>query len=85
MTDIQAQIDAAFSYRGHVTAVLKNGETVEGYLFNRERGGDYVELILKNSDERRKLAVAELEKIDFSGKDHAETHEQFMKRTGGKS
>ncbi len=85
MTDIRAQIDAAFSYRGHITAVLKSGETVEGYLFNRQRGGDFVELILKNSDERRKLSVADLEKIEFSGKDHAETYEQFMKRTGGKS
>jgi hypothetical protein len=68
--DRQAALDAAFDYRGDVTLHLQNGESVEGYLFNRDHG--IVLLYLKGSDLPRQIQARELVKISFSGKDPAD-------------
>lgn len=73
--DVAAQIDAAFDFRGHVTLTLKDGKTLEGYLFNRElaplKGEAYVELIPKDSDERVRLAAKDVKSVALTGKDFA--------------
>jgi hypothetical protein len=74
--EIAAQIDAAFDYRGHVTLVLEGGETVEGFLFNRElaplRGEPYVEVLRKDSEERLRFPAARVRSVAMTGKDFAQ-------------
>ncbi len=74
--DVAAQIDAAFDFRGHVTVTLDDGRTVEGYLFNREltplQGEAYIEVMLKDSDERRRFPAASVRAVAMTGKDFAQ-------------
>ena len=88
MTDeLKSQIEKAFNYRGHVTVRLSEGEAsaVEGFLFNRQWDRGYIEIIPKNTEERRKIAFEEIRSIELTGKDHAEKYPDFMDRTGGKT
>jgi hypothetical protein len=76
MDALLKQIDAAFDYRGHVTVTLKDGSAVEGYMFNRQlssKTGEapYVEIIVKNSSERRTLAVSNIACVALTGEDCA--------------
>jgi hypothetical protein len=69
-----AAFEEAFDYRGDVTLELCSGETIEGYLFNREPTGNppSVSLLLKGSDQPRLVAYTEIAKLVFSGKDAAD-------------
>jgi hypothetical protein len=69
-----AAFEEAFDYRGDVTLGLRSGETIEGYLFNREPAGNppSVSLLLKGSDQPRLVAYTEIAKLVFSGKDAAD-------------
>jgi len=75
--ELQTQIEAAYDYRGHVTVSLKDGSAVEGYLFNRlyahPKGGPgfYVDLIVKNKDENRRLGMDSIRSIALTGEDCA--------------
>ncbi|NNN05521.1 MAG: hypothetical protein HKL90_06440 [Elusimicrobia bacterium] len=74
--DVAAQIDAAFDYRGHVTVTLNDGRKVEGYLFNRElaplKGEAYVEVMIKDSEERLRFPAETVSAVATSGKDFAQ-------------
>jgi hypothetical protein len=69
-----AAFEEAFDYRGDVTLELRSGETIEGYLFNREPRGNppAISLLLKGSDQPRLVAYSEIAKLVFSGKDPAD-------------
>jgi hypothetical protein len=73
--EVAKQIDEAFDFRGHVTITFRDGSTVVGYLFNRElaphKGEAYVEVIPKDSDERKRWPAAEVKSIALTGKDFA--------------
>lgn len=73
--DVAKQIDDAFDYRGHVTVAFLDGHSLEGYLFNREltplKGEAYIEVIPKNSDERRRFPAAAVASVTRTGKDFA--------------
>ena len=78
-SDLETQIDAAFDYRGDVTLTLAGGETVVGYLFNREfaphpKLGEtpFVEVFLPDGQKRR-LDLGRIEAVVLTGKDHAAT------------
>jgi hypothetical protein len=66
-------IDKAFDYRGDVTLQVR-GETIEGYLFNRDAAAKppRVELFAKGSEEPRLIPYADIESIAFSGRDTAD-------------
>jgi hypothetical protein len=91
VSNLNEQIEKAFNHRGHVTLTFKSGDTLEGYLFNREfenpnnPENNYIDFIPKNSEEQKRFQISELEKIDITGKDHAESYEDTIKRTGGRS
>ncbi|MBI5595278.1 MAG: hypothetical protein HY928_04230 [Elusimicrobia bacterium] len=84
--EVVKQIDAAYDYRGHVTIFLKDGRTLEGFVYNRIKKtpklaeGDYLDVMLKESEEKRRLKFGEVASIAFSGKDFAETFAQFQAR-----
>lgn len=73
--EVAAQIDEAFDFRGHVTVTFTDGKTVEGFLFNRElqpfKGEAYIEVIPKDSDERRRFPAESVESVALTGKDFA--------------
>ena len=73
---VAAQIEAAFDYRGHVTVTLADGRELEGFLFNRElaplKGEPYVELIIKDREERLRLPAASVAAVALTGKDFAQ-------------
>lgn len=79
-------IEAAYDYRGHVAIALKDGRTVEGFVFNRIKksprlpDGDYLDVMLKDSEERRRLRFAEIAGITMSGKNFAETFAEAQAR-----
>ncbi len=73
---IAKQINDAFDYRCHVTVSFTDGVTLEGYLFNRElepmNGEAYIEIIPKDSDERRRFPATSVKAIAITGKDFAQ-------------
>lgn len=74
-TEIAAQIDEAFDFRGHVTVRFTDGKTLEGYLFNRElapmKGEAYIEVIPKDTDQRLSFPAASVQSVAITGKDFA--------------
>ena len=87
-TDVEKQIEAAYDFRGHVTITLAKGETVEGYIFNRQLSNpklpedNFIEVFLKGSGERRKYKVAEVASVAITGEDFAagNSYEDYMKK-----
>ncbi|MBI3547420.1 MAG: hypothetical protein HY078_00055 [Elusimicrobia bacterium] len=75
--DLKKQIEIAFDFRGHVTVVLDDGTSLEGYLYNRQyatakRPQDgYVDVILKNKDEKRRVPMDRIRSIAITGEDCA--------------
>ncbi|MBI5200220.1 MAG: hypothetical protein HY925_01425 [Elusimicrobia bacterium] len=87
-SEIEKQIEAAYDFRGHVTITLKDGQSLVGYIFNREYANprtkeqNFIDVIPKDSDERRRIPIAQLAKIDLSGKDYAagNSFEDYLKK-----
>lgn len=73
--DLKAALEKAFDYRGDVTLTLKSGEKTEAYIFNRHTGAaladSWVQFFAPNSPEKKKVAYAEIARIEFTGKDRA--------------
>jgi hypothetical protein len=74
--EIREALEKAFDYRGDLTITLKNGQTVEGYLFDRRCEGDnlsdcYTRVMPKDSTEKRKIRYNEIAAVAFTGKDTA--------------
>ena len=72
--DRREGLDAAFDYRGDLTLRLSNGETIEGYLFNRHPEGKppTVQLFVKGETAARVLPYVDIAGISFTGKDPAD-------------
>ena len=76
-SELERQIEAAFDYRGHVTIAFKTGESVEGFVFNRQFAHPklseepFIEVFLAGSGERRKYAIATIQSVALTGKDYA--------------
>ena len=66
-------VDLAFDYRGDVTLSLRSGESVAGYLFNRQVSGDdsYLELFPVDQPSPQRIAYQSIESIAFTGEDTA--------------
>jgi hopanoid biosynthesis associated radical SAM protein HpnH len=63
-------IEEAFDYRGDVTVQLKNGERIEGYLFDRDAASERIRLMVKGR--KQTVRYAEIDRIAFSGRDMAD-------------
>ena len=73
---VVAALEKAFGYRGDVTIHTRQGQIIEGYVF--DRGGDgvslqssYVRLYPKDSTEKVRIAYSDIVRLEFSGKDAA--------------
>ena len=77
MTPIETQIEKAYDFRGHVTIKLKDGKSVEGFIFNRQfmspklAREPFIEVILKGSGEKTEFVIARLESVELTGDDCA--------------
>lgn len=88
-SDERALLDAledAFDYRGDVTITKTSGETVEGYIFDRRRGGGLTDSIVRmmgpGSDAYITVRFDEIARLNFSGKDtaHGKSFERWVER-----
>jgi len=66
-------LEAAFDYRGDVTLYLRTGESVQGYLSNRNQKGPepYVELVPSDGSEKRRFPYPAIRGVAFTGRDTA--------------
>ena len=73
--DLREALEKAFDYRGDVTITRKDGTKLEGYIFDRVTGGtlsnSFVRLLPKDSNQRAKIAYADIAALSFTGRDTA--------------
>ena len=71
--ELAEAVDLAFDYRGDVTVSLRSGESVSGYLFNRQVSGSdsYLEVFPSDSSHARQIRYDQIAAIAFTGKDTA--------------
>ena len=74
-SDLRAALDKAFDYRGDVTLTLRDGASVEGYVFDRRAGASLAEsvvrLIPRDRDEKLAIRYDEIARLAFTGRDTA--------------
>jgi hypothetical protein len=73
--ELRSALEQAFDYRGDVTITRKDGAQIEGYIFDRIAGStlaaSFVRLLPKDSNQRIKIAYADIAALAFSGRDPA--------------
>jgi transcriptional antiterminator Rof (Rho-off) len=71
--ELTEAVELAFDYRGDVTVSLKSGESINGYLFNRQVSGSdsYLEMFPSDSSETRRIRFDQIAAIAFTGEDTA--------------
>jgi len=71
-SELAEAIEFAFDYRGDVTPTLTSGETVVGYIFNRESAGPHPVLhVFPASGGSRTIQYSDVAAIAFTGADTA--------------
>ena len=84
--EVRQALEKAFDYRGDITLTLKNGEKIEGYIFDRRTGktlaDSAVRLYPKTGNQRITISYANIAALAFTGKDTAagKTWEAWMQR-----
>ncbi len=73
--EVQAALEKAFDYRGDVTLTLKNGRTINGYVFDRRTGATLATSAVRiiPATERTKLTIpySDIAALAFTGRDTA--------------
>lgn len=73
--EIRAALEKAFDYRGDVTITVKDGNKIEGYIFDRRSGPTLadcqVRLFPKDRDEKIAVRYADIARLEFTGRDTA--------------
>jgi transcriptional antiterminator Rof (Rho-off) len=71
--ELAEAVELAFDYRGDVTITLKSGESLAGYLFNRQVSGSEssLELFPSDSSIAQKIRYDQIATIAFTGEDTA--------------
>ena len=74
-SEIRDALEKAFDYRGDVTITCKNGDKIDGYIFDRVTAGtlaaSYVRVLPNSSGERVKIPYADIAALAFSTRDPA--------------
>ncbi len=84
--EIRAAFEQAFDYRGDVTLTLKDGRSINGYVFDRRSGSTLVDSAVRviPSNERTKLTIpySDIAALAFTGRDTAagKTFEAWVKK-----
>jgi hypothetical protein len=73
--ELRDALEKAFDYRGDVTLTTKEGRKIEGYIFDRISGAtllnSFVRVFPKDSNQRQKIAYADIAALAFTGRDPA--------------
>jgi hypothetical protein len=74
--EIRTAFEKAFDYRGDLTITLKNGEKIDGYVFDRRAHSSklnecFVRIIPKDRAEKLSIPYSEIAALAFTGKDTA--------------
>ena len=73
--ELRSALEQAFDYRGDVTITRRDGAKIEGYIFDRIAGqalsSSFVRVLPKDSNQRVKIAYADIAALAFSGRDPA--------------
>jgi len=77
--EVREALEKAFDYRGDVTVTLKNGSTVEGYLYDRRSEPTLAASLVRiiptpkpgQPVERVMVSYADIAALSFSGRDTA--------------
>lgn len=71
--ELAEAVELAFDYRGDVTLELKSGETVVGFLFNREATGAeaWIDVFPEDHPSPRRILYHDIASIAFTGEDTA--------------
>lgn len=71
--DLRQLVDRALDYRGDVTLRLRDGQSIEGYIYDRRFDGPQpcVRLLPSNGGARKTVPLADIVAIDFTGRDMA--------------
>ncbi len=73
--DLRVALEKAFDYRGDVTVTRKDGSKIDGYIFDRGSGtqlsSSFVRILLRDSNDRLKIAYSDIAQLAFSGRDTA--------------
>jgi len=68
-------LEKAFDYRGDVTIRLKDGSSIEGYIFDRRNGPTLAEssvrLIPQGKNEKISIRYSDIAGLNFTGRDPA--------------
>jgi hypothetical protein len=83
---LRVALEKAFDYRGDVTATLRDGSKIEGYIYDRITGStlatSFIRVIPADSGPRRTVSYADIAALAFSGRDTAagKSWEAWVKR-----
>jgi transcriptional antiterminator Rof (Rho-off) len=71
--ELAEAVELAFDYRGDVTLTLKSGESLSGYLFNRQvnSSDSYLEVFPSDSSQARHIRYDQIAAVAFTGEDTA--------------
>jgi hypothetical protein len=73
--ELRAALENAFDYRGDVQITRKNGNKIEGYVFDRSSGtslqDSFVRVLPKDGSPKIKISYSEIAALAFSGRDMA--------------
>jgi hypothetical protein len=84
--EIHAAFEKAFDYRGDVTLTLKDGRTINGYVFDRRTGSTLADSTVRiiPSNERTRLTIpySDIAALAFTGRDTAagKTFEAWVRK-----
>jgi len=84
--EIHAAFEKAFDYRGDVTLTLKDGRTINGYIFDRRTGTTLADSAVRiiPATERTKLTIpyTDIAALAFTGRDTAagKTFEAWVRK-----
>ena len=73
--EVRQALEKAFDYRGDVSITLKNGNKIQGYVFDRRSGKTLVDSCVRifpvGSEQKLSVAYADIAALAFTGKDPA--------------
>jgi len=74
--EIRDALCRAFEYRGDVTITLKNGNRLEGYVFDRKIDSPsldkcFVRLFPKEGNKKIAISFSDIARLEFTGRDTA--------------
>jgi len=74
--EVRDALEKAFDYRGDVTLTLKDGQQIEGYVFDRQCTGPtlaacIIRLFPKDSDQKLVIPYNQIAAVAFTGRDTA--------------